>query len=62
MVPVVDSGHQEPKERDKMVAEAEPKTKKPGKKSLELWGPFYLSLIICLPQLILKSCLAEREF
>ena len=42
-----------------MGPEAEPETKKPRKKSLRLQEPFYLSLIICLPQLILKSYFAE---
>ena len=54
--------HAEPRERDKMVLEAEPETKKPRKKSLRLRMPFFLSLTICLPELILKSYFAERQF
>lgn len=45
-----------------MALETEPETMKPKKKSLELQEPFYLSLIICLLQLILKLYLAERQF
>ena len=45
-----------------MVPEAESETKKPRKKSLRLSEPFHLSLIVCLPQLTLKSYFAERLF
>ena len=34
----------------------------PLKKSMRLQEPFYISLAICLPQLILKSYFAERQF
>ena len=37
-----------------MVLEAEPETEKPKRKSLRIQKLFYVPLIICLPQLILK--------
>ena len=55
---VLESGHWEPRERDRMMAEAEPKTRKRRKRNPRLWEPFYLSLIISLYQLILKSYFA----
>ena len=39
--------------RDKMMPEADPKTKKERKMSLRLWDPFYLFLIF-LPSVNLK--------
>ena len=44
------------------MAEVGPKTKKPGKWNMRLQKPFYLSLMVCLPQLILKFYFAERQF
>lgn len=50
------------RERDRLVLEAEPETKTPRKRTLKLWEPFYLSLIIYLPQLILNSFLQRDNF
>ena len=47
------------KEEEEMKAEHE--TKKSRKKRLGFWESFYLSLIICLPRLILKPYFAERQ-
>ena len=44
-----------------MEEEVGSEEKKPRKKSLTLREPFYLSLIISLPQLILKSHFTERQ-
>ena len=54
--------HKVPEEGNKMVLKAEPETKRLQKKNVRLQKLFYLSLIICLPQLILKSYFAERQF
>ena len=51
------SDHGEPRERDKTAPEEEPR-----EKSLRLWEPLWLSLLVCLPQLILTSYFAERQF
>ena len=48
------SEHKSPEEGSKTVLEAKPETKRLGKKNVSLQELFYLSLIICLPQLILK--------
>ena len=61
-MPEAEPGHEEPRERLKMGSEMEPETKKPKNKSLKLQEPFYLSLLICLPQLTLRSYFAERQF
>ena len=45
-----------------MALEAEPETEKPKKKTRGLWELFYLSLIICLPQLISKYYSLVRQF
>ena len=37
-----------------MVLEAEPETEKPKRKSLRIQELFYVPLITCLPQLILR--------
>ena len=42
------------------MLEAEPETKRLGKKNVSLQELFYLSLIICLPQLILKNLLLQK--
>ncbi|KAB0386667.1 hypothetical protein FD755_001623 [Muntiacus reevesi] len=47
------SEHKSPREGSKIVLEAEPETKRLGK-NVSLQELFYLSLFICLPQLILK--------
>ena len=47
------SEHKSPEEGSKIVLEADPETKRLGK-NMSLQELFYLSLIICLPQLILK--------
>ena len=57
MVPVMVSG----RERDKMLLETELETK-PGKANLRHQDSFCLSLIICLPQLILTPSFAKRQF
>ena len=49
------------KEKKKMMSKVL-ETKKPSKKSLSLQEPFYLSLIISLPWLILKSYFAKGKF
>ena len=49
-------------ERNRIVQVIEYETKKPRKKSLRLLEPFHLSLIVCLPQLTLKSYFVERLF
>ena len=41
---MVESSHEEQRDRDEMALEAEPETKKKPRKSLKLWEPFYLSL------------------
>ena len=53
-----DSDYREPRQRW-VTLEAESETKKPRNKSLSLQEPFYLSLIISLPWLILKSYFAK---
>ena len=58
----VKSDHEKLREREKMVPEAEPETKKQGGESLRLWEPFYVTLNLCLLQLILKFNFAERQF
>ena len=50
------------RERDKMLLETEPETKKPGKANLRFQDSFYLFSIICLPQLILTPYFAKRQF
>ena len=54
------SEHKAPEEGSKTVLEAEPETKRLGKKNVSLQELFYLSLIICLPQLILKNLLLQK--
>ena len=54
-MPEAESGQEDPRMR-KIVL------RKPRKKSLRLSEPFHLSLIVCLPQLILKSYFAQRLF
>lgn len=46
----------------KMELEVKSDGKKPRKKSLRLWDSFYLSLILCLPQLNLKLYFAGKQF
>ena len=60
MAPEKGSGHKEQMERDTMVPEAEPETKKPKEKSLRIQEPFYLSLIFCLLQLISKILICRE--
>ena len=50
MEPEVESGHEELRERERMVLKEEPETKKRRKRILRLWEPSYL----VLTQLILK--------
>ena len=58
----VESGLEEPRDRDKIVPKLEPETKKPGKANLRFQDSFYLLSIICLPQLILTPYFAKRQF
>ena len=48
----------ESEERNKMTLETVSKIQKPGTRNMRLWQPFCL----CLPQLILKSYIAEMKF
>ena len=59
MVPEAGPKQKEAGKRKKMALEGEPETKKLGNKSMRLQKQFYLFLIICLLQLILKLCFAE---
>ena len=43
-----ESGHEELREREKMLPEVEPEAKKPRKKDPRLQEPLYLSLIVSL--------------
>ena len=55
MVPEAESGQEDPRMRKIVLG-------KPRKKSLRLLEPFHLSVIVCLPQLTLKSYFVERLF
>jgi hypothetical protein len=58
--PVVESSHEEQRERDEMALEAEPETnkKKNPRKSLKLWEPFYLTVRLSS----FKNFILERQF
>ena len=56
-----ESGQEVWTNRDKMVSEKDPKRKKPKKKSLKLWEPLHLSLIICWLQWVFKYNFAWRQ-
>ena len=58
----VKSGRDEQRERDMTTPKVKPETEELRKKSLGRWGPFYLILIVCLPQLILKLQFSKRQF
>lgn len=45
-----ESGQEVWRKRDKMVSEKDPQRKKPKNRSLRLWEPLHLCLIICLLQ------------
>ena len=55
MAPEAESGQKDSRMRKMVLG-------KPRKKSPRLSEAFHLSLIVCLPQLILKSYFAERLF
>ena len=56
--PVVESSHEEQRERDEMALEAEPETKKNPRKSLKLSEPFYLTVRLSS----FKNFILERQF
>ena len=62
MVPGAEAGQEEPRERDKLALEVEPEIKKIRKKTLRFQGSFYLSLIPCLSQFILKFYFFRGNF
>ena len=56
-----ESGQEAWRRRDKMVSEKDPQRKKPKNKSLRLWEPLHLCLIICLLQWVFESNFAGRQ-